>query len=95
MSVHRVCRLHMINAYLVREDDGLTLVDALLAGADCKLILKEAAGLGAPIRRIALTHAHGDHIGALDTLVARLGADQVEVSISASDAKLLRKDTSP
>lgn len=92
-AVHRVCRMRAINAYLVREDDGLTLVDALLASGDARRIRAEAAGLGAPIVRIALTHAHGDHIGALDALVAALPG--VEVAISARDAKLLAKDVTP
>lgn len=94
MSVHRIVRFGLINAYLVREDDGLTLIDALLAPPDAARILEAAATLGAPIVRIALTHAHGDHIGALDRLVDRLG-DDVEVAISTRDAKLLRKDVSP
>ena len=34
-------------------------------------ILAAAEALGAPIRRIALTHAHGDHIGSLDALARR------------------------
>lgn len=77
----------------MREDDGLTLIDALLASADAKRIQAEASALGAPIARIALTHAHGDHIGALDALVGELPG--VEVAISARDAKLLAKDVSP
>ena len=48
--------------------------------------------LGAPIVRIALTHAHGDHIGSLDELAAALPG--VEVLISARDARLLHKDMS-
>jgi glyoxylase-like metal-dependent hydrolase (beta-lactamase superfamily II) len=35
---------------------------------------------GAKIRRVALTHGHGDHAGSLDTLKERLG-DEVEVLI--------------
>ena len=70
-----VCRLCLltasanrgVNAYLVAEDDGLTLVDAMLPGGG-KSILRAAETLGAPIGRIALTHAHGDHIGSLDEL---------------------------
>jgi glyoxylase-like metal-dependent hydrolase (beta-lactamase superfamily II) len=87
----RVARFGFVNAYLVREDDGLTLVDTLIARS-AKPILAAAQGAGAPIRRIALTHAHGDHIGSLDELVAALGG--VEVLISARDARLLAKDTS-
>ena len=29
-DVHRVSRMGMVNAYLVREDDGLTLIDTML-----------------------------------------------------------------
>jgi glyoxylase-like metal-dependent hydrolase (beta-lactamase superfamily II) len=42
--------------------------------------------------RIALTHAHGDHIGSLDKLAAALPG--VEVLISSRDARLLQKDKS-
>jgi glyoxylase-like metal-dependent hydrolase (beta-lactamase superfamily II) len=40
--------------------------------------------------RIALTHAHGDHIGSLDKLAAALPG--VEVLITARDARMLAKD---
>ena len=87
----RISRFGFVNAYLVREDDGLTLVDTLLPRS-AKTILRAADELGAPIVRIALTHAHGDHIGSLDALAAALPG--VEVLISARDARLLRKDMS-
>ena len=86
----RITRLGFVNAFLVPEDDGLTLVDTTLPRAG-KAILRAAAQLGAPIARIALTHAHGDHIGSLDELAAALPG--VEVVISARDARLLAKDT--
>jgi glyoxylase-like metal-dependent hydrolase (beta-lactamase superfamily II) len=73
----------------VREDDGLTLVDTMIPGS-AKAIQAAAAKLGAPIVRIALTHAHGDHIGSLDALHAL--APQAEVLISGRDARLLAKD---
>jgi glyoxylase-like metal-dependent hydrolase (beta-lactamase superfamily II) len=57
-----------------------------------KVALRAAEGLGAPIVRIALTHAHGDHIGSLDELAAALPG--IEVLISARDARLLEKDMS-
>jgi glyoxylase-like metal-dependent hydrolase (beta-lactamase superfamily II) len=88
-DVTRVSRFGFVNCYLVREEDGLTLVDAMLPGS-AKAILTAAEGLGAPIVRIALTHAHGDHIGALDALHAAL--PDAEVLISARDARLLAKD---
>ena len=91
MPIHRVTRLGLVNAYLVPEEDGLTLIDTMLPRSAEKL-LAAAQGLGAPIRRIALSHAHGDHIGSLDALAAALPG--VEVLISARDARLLAKDMS-
>ena len=90
-NITRVSRLGIVNAYLVREDDGLTLVDTMLPRSS-KAILSAAEGLGAPIVRIALTHAHGDHIGSLDELAAALPG--VEVLISTRDARFLAKDMS-
>jgi glyoxylase-like metal-dependent hydrolase (beta-lactamase superfamily II) len=90
-SLTRISRFGFVNAYLVPEDDGLTLVDALIPRS-AKVLLRAAEGLGAPIVRIALTHAHGDHMGSLDELAAALPG--VEVLISARDARLLAKDKS-
>src|SRR5687768_9494885 len=89
MPIHRISRLGFVNAYLVEEEDGLTLVDTLLQGGS-KQIIAAAETVGAPIVRIALTHAHGDHIGSLDKLASALPG--VEVLISARDARLLAKD---
>ena len=87
MPVTRISRFGFVNAYLVEEDDGLTVIDTLLPRS-AKPIL--AAAAGRPIRRIALTHAHGDHVGSLDALADELPG--VEVLISARDARLLAKD---
>jgi glyoxylase-like metal-dependent hydrolase (beta-lactamase superfamily II) len=91
VSPHRFTRFGFVNAWLLREDDGLTLIDTTMKGAGQK-ILAAADGLGAPIVRVVLTHAHGDHIGALDELAAAL--PDAEVIISARDARLLHKDMS-
>ena len=89
MPVNRITQFGAVNAYLVQEDDGLTLIDALLPGGQ-KKILAAVETIGAPIVRIALTHAHGDHIGSLDKLAAALPG--AEVLISDRDARLLAKD---
>ena len=82
----QLTRLHFVNAYLVREDDGFTLVDTTLGrGGDA--ILDAAAKAGAPIRRIALTHGHGDHVGSLDELRRRLDREVV-VSMPELDARI-------
>jgi glyoxylase-like metal-dependent hydrolase (beta-lactamase superfamily II) len=91
MAIQRVSQLGFVNAYLVREDDGLTLIDTMVTRTH-KKILAAAGKLGAPIRRILLTHAHGDHIGSLDALAAAL--PDAEVLISSRDARLLAKDMS-
>ncbi len=82
----QLTRYHFVNAFLVREDDGFTLVDTTLGGAADALIAA-AQRAGGPIRRIALTHGHGDHVGSLDALKARLG-DDVEVLMPELDARI-------
>ena len=92
MPIHQVTRFGFVNAYLVEEDDGLTLIDTTMPRA-AGALQAAAAKLGRPIVRIALTHAHGDHIGSLDALAAALPG--AEVLISARDARLLEKDKTP
>ena len=79
-------RLRFVNAYLGREDDGFTLVVTTTGGAADALIAA-AQQAGGAIRRIALTHGHGDHVGSLDALKDRLGAD-VEVLMPELDARI-------
>jgi glyoxylase-like metal-dependent hydrolase (beta-lactamase superfamily II) len=87
----QLTRLHLVNAFLVREDDGFTLVDTTLGrGAD--VLIAAARAAGAPIRRIALTHGHGDHVGSLDALKDRLG-DEVEVLMPELDERILAGET--
>jgi len=65
----QLTRFGFMNCYLVREDDGYTLIDANLKGSE-DAILKAAAGT--PIRRILLTHPHVDHVGSVDALAAKI-----------------------
>ena len=85
-SLTQLTKFGFMNAYLVREDDGLTLVDTTMSAADA--LIAAAQQLGAPIRRIALTHGHSDHVGSVDALRAKLGSD-VPVLISEIDARVL------
>jgi glyoxylase-like metal-dependent hydrolase (beta-lactamase superfamily II) len=78
-----------VNCYLVREADGLTLIDTTIGGST-SAILAAAELMGAPIVRIALTHAHGDHAGSLDALHAAL--PQAEVMVPAREARFLAGD---
>ena len=82
----KLTRLGMFNCYLVREDDGFTLIDTNLPGS-AKSILAAASAHGAPIVRIVLTHAHGDHVASLDALKHEL--PEVPVAITARDARFL------
>ncbi|HVP01278.1 MAG TPA: MBL fold metallo-hydrolase [Solirubrobacteraceae bacterium] len=88
-TVTRISRFGFVNAYLVPEADGLTLIDTMIPRS-APAILREAERLGAPIVRVALTHAHGDHIGSLDALAAAL--PQAQILISEREAPMLRKD---
>ncbi|MBT2367331.1 MBL fold metallo-hydrolase [Streptomyces sp. ISL-10] len=87
-------QLHMFRfpigqAYLWRDGDELTLVDA--GHRDAAPLIEEAirgAGLDpAAIRRIVLTHCHRDHVGAAGELAERYGA---EVLAHRLDAPVVR-----
>lgn len=80
-----------INCYLVREDDGFTLIDTTVSG-QMQPIMQAAHKLGLPIVRILLTHAHIDHVGALDELHNAL--PNAQVAISERDARFLTGDKS-
>jgi glyoxylase-like metal-dependent hydrolase (beta-lactamase superfamily II) len=83
----QMTRFHFVNAYLVREDDGFTLVDTTTGGGADDLI-GAAQRAGGAVRRIALTHGHADHAGSVDAIKQRLG-DAVEVLIPEVDARIL------
>lgn len=83
-------RIFPVNCYFIEEKDGLTLIDAGMPFC-YKGIMHTAAQIGKPIRRIVLTHAHEDHVGALDGLKQQL--PHVTVYISRRDAPLLSGDT--
>lgn len=82
-------RFFPVNCYLLEEDDELTLVDAALPYST-KGILKASKKIGKPITNIILTHAHDDHVGALDALKAAMPS--AKVSIYSREARLLAGD---
>ena len=79
----------LANCYLVREDDGLTLVDCNVGGST-DAILRAAGSAAAPIRRIAVTHAHWDHVGSLDQLSEAL--PDAELLVGARESRILAGD---
>jgi len=88
-NLFRLTRFGMVNCFLVKEDDGLTLVDTGLAGS--ALSIRGAANsLGSAIRRIVLTHAHVDHVGSVDALLRELPAS--EFLIGQRESRLLTGD---
>lgn len=86
LNLVQITRFRFVNAFLVREDDGFTLVDTTVGGG-ADALLAAATQAGGTIRRIALTHGHGDHVGSLDALKARLG-DSVQVLMPELDARI-------
>jgi glyoxylase-like metal-dependent hydrolase (beta-lactamase superfamily II) len=83
-NLTQLTRMRFVNAYLVREEDGFTLVDTTTGGAADDLIAAARAA-GGEIRRVALTHGHGDHVGSVDELKRKLG---VEVLMPELDARI-------
>ncbi len=79
----QVTRLRFVNAFLVREQDGFTLIDTTVGGGAQQLI-QAAEEAGDQITRIVLTHGHGDHVGSLDELKRQLG--DIEVAMPELDA---------
>jgi glyoxylase-like metal-dependent hydrolase (beta-lactamase superfamily II) len=80
-----------VNVYLVREDDGFTLIDTALEGC-AKSIVQAAQRAGLPIVRILPTHAHTDHIGGLDAVHALV--PNAELIMPARDARFMAGDMS-
>ena len=85
-NVTQITRWRFVNAFLVGEEDGFTLV-ATTVGGGADSIIAAAENMDGTIRRVALTHGHGDHFGSLDALRKRLGGS-VEVLMPELDARI-------
>lgn len=83
-GVYTITGLMGGRVYLIEDADGLTLIDTSLPNAAPKII-QQIEGMGrkmSDVKRILITHAHPDHIGALPELKQVTGA---EVMVSAID----------
>jgi glyoxylase-like metal-dependent hydrolase (beta-lactamase superfamily II) len=76
-NVYTFTGLLMGRVYLLRDDDGLTLVDTSMGGAGGKILaqLKEAGHQPGDVKRILITHAHPDHVGSLPVVQQATGAE--------------------
>jgi len=90
-NLTQLTRFGMVNAFLVQEDDGFTIVDTMITGS-AKQLMDAAAAAGGPIMRLVVTHAHDDHVGSLVDLAKAL--PDAEVIAPKRDAKLMRGDKS-
>lgn len=97
----RIWRLHTwliipINVWAVVEEDGITLVDAGIPLMTKGIAAFAEKQLGLPIRRIVLTHGHGDHTGAIKGLLAKypaltVHAHEIEIPYMEGRAVYLRR----
>ncbi len=82
-------RFFPVNVYLVREEDGLTLIDTGMSGRG-EFIVATAKQIDLPITRIVLTHSDPDHIGGMDELRKLL--PDAEIMMTELSAKVLKGD---
>jgi glyoxylase-like metal-dependent hydrolase (beta-lactamase superfamily II) len=74
-GVH-VVPMGFVNAFLIEDDDGLTLIDAGFPGKEAA-VLGAIRGLGRSpdqLKHLIFTHGHPDHIGSAAAIVQETGA---------------------
>ncbi|WP_232939625.1 MBL fold metallo-hydrolase [Exiguobacterium aurantiacum] len=78
-----------INVQLIERELGLVLIDTGLA-QNAESILAYIETFERPLLAILLTHAHGDHVGGVDTILK--AHPHAELYVSRRDARLLEGD---
>src|SRR5437868_12141934 len=84
----------LVNAYLIEEQGGVTIVDAGAPGY-WNALPAELAAMGRTlddVRAVLLTHAHLDHIGFAERIRKERG---VAVHVHSDDVPLTRKPQTP
>ena len=84
----------LVNAYLLEEQGGITIVDTGAPGY-WDALPKELAAMGralSDVKAIVLTHAHTDHIGFAERIRSERG---VSVRVHADDVPLTKKPAYP
>jgi glyoxylase-like metal-dependent hydrolase (beta-lactamase superfamily II) len=88
-EIVQLTRFGLVNCFLVREDDGLTVVDTMVPGSAQK-IYQAAVSLNRSLRRVLLTHLHGDHVGSLDALANIIHG--IEIASGRRESRMLARD---
>jgi glyoxylase-like metal-dependent hydrolase (beta-lactamase superfamily II) len=85
--------LGFVNAYLLDDVGKLTLVDTGVPGSETKILaaLAELGKKPGDVKRILVTHAHGDHTGGLAALKQ---ATNAPAYMHHADAELVRRGES-
>ena len=92
-GIHQVPGLRWSNAYLVAEDDQLTLIDAGLPGAWKKIssYIHRIGRNTSELAQVIVTHGHPDHTGPLKKLSQITGA---KIMVHPADTRFLEKTQS-
>lgn len=75
-GIHQVSGLRWSNAYLLVEEDRITLIDAGLPGDGGKILryIERIGRRPSELDRVIVTHSHPDHAGQLKKLLQGFGA---------------------
>lgn len=92
-GVHQVTAQRGVNVVVIRDDDGITLVDTGLDRAGLTARLAHLGIAPGEVTRVLLTHAHPDHTGGVERL-HRAGS-RAEVDVGIDDLEVVRGHTPP